>query len=169
MDAPSGTYEWDIFLSFRRSWSKFLLQVMNSSLRTGYNKEEEIAERMYEELTVTRGGQSPLLFSSYAKEQRKGLRVFHVPRCLGEREDRHGRDWDRKYLKALANSLVVVLLITRETFAGRDFDMTKYVWSSKQDELLMEWELVLELFDRGRTREILPCLIGGFCSEGCWV
>ena len=38
--------------------------------------------------------------------------------------------------------------------------MAKYVWSSQPDDLLMEWDLMLELYDRGRLMDIVPVLVG---------
>ena len=38
--------------------------------------------------------------------------------------------------------------------------MAKYVWSSQPDHLLMEWDLMLELYDRGRLMDIVPVLVG---------
>ena len=44
--------------------------------------------------------------------------------------------------------------------------MTSYVWSSNADELLLEWDLMLELYDRGFGLVPASCL--EFCmSSAC--
>lgn len=58
----------------------------------------------------------------------------------------------------------VVFIISRATFSGPTFDMTRYVWSSQPDLILLEWDLMLELHEKGRVRTILPVLIGDLTS-----
>ena len=82
------------------------------------------------------------------------------PPACAEKTKHNAREWEEKYLHACANSAIAIPLVSRHTFKGRNFDMTKYVWSSNPDELLMEWDLMLELYDRGRLKDILPMLVG---------
>ena len=44
--------------------------------------------------------------------------------------------------------------------------MKRYVWSSHPDALLLEWDLLLELYDRGRILSLLPCLVGDVTTHG---
>lgn len=82
------------------------------------------------------------------------------PSPRAERTKHNAKEWEEKYLHACANSTIAIPIVSRYTFKGRNFDMTKYVWSSNPDELLMEWDLMLELHDRGRLKDILPMLVG---------
>ena len=59
------------------------------------------------------------------------------------------------------DAVIAVPIISRHSFKGRDFDMTSYVWSSNADELLLEWDLMLELYDRGFG------LVRASCPEFC--
>eukprot|EP00802_Teleaulax_amphioxeia_P004645 Tamp_04649.p1 GENE.Tamp_04649~~Tamp_04649.p1 ORF type:complete len:798 (+),score=167.98 Tamp_04649:99-2492(+) len=113
------------------------------SFRTNeFGRDEELAIQLYTLLTA------------------KSFRVFYAPICLPEKTKHNAREWEEKYLHACANSAIAIPLVSRHTFKGRNFDMTKYVWSSNPDELLMEWDLMLELYDRGRLKDILPMLVG---------
>jgi len=77
-----------------------------------------------------------------------------------EKKTNNVKEWEKKYLHACANSAIALPIISRNSFKGRNFDIPKYVWSSNPDDLLMEWDLMLELYDRGRLKDILPCLVG---------
>jgi hypothetical protein len=79
---------------------------------------------------------------------------------LPDKTKNNAKEWEEKYLHACANSAIAVPIISRHSFKGPRFDMCKYVWSSEPDDLLMEWDLMLELYDRGRLMNILPCLVG---------
>ena len=141
--------EWDAWISFRSN---------------EFGKDEELALQLYVMLTA------------------KSWRVFYGPiclpgdpvwtdlslvlafltsaRCRAEKTQNNKKEWEEKYLHACANSAIAIPLISRHSFKGPHFDMSKYVWSSDPDDLLMEWDLMLELYDRGRLIDILPCLVG---------
>eukprot|EP00961_Rhodomonas_salina_P269014 3635268-Rhodomonas_salina.1 len=93
-------------------------------------------------------------------KQSLSLRVFWPPISLPERTRENNHDWEQKYLTAASNVAVAVVLVSRASFTGRFYDVTKYVWSSKPDDLLVEWDLIIELFDRGRIKVVIPCLVG---------
>jgi hypothetical protein len=90
----------------------------------------------------------------------QGFRVFWEPACIPSKSVRDARDREDRYLRAASSSAVAVVFISRHSFSGPDYDMKRYVWSSTPDDLLLEWDLLLELHDRGLLRDLLPCLVG---------
>lgn len=106
------------------------------------------------------GKQDPLSAAMYKALTSLSLRVFWPPISLPERTRENNHDWEQKYLTAASNVAVAVVLVSRASFTGRFYDVTKYVWSSKPDDLLVEWDLIIELFDRGRIKVVIPCLVG---------
>ena len=129
-----GTYEFDVFLSYRVSTDK------------------ELVRDLCEKLT------------------RKGLRVY-----LDQKEIKVGTNWKKSFCKAVLHSKVVVLVVSRGTFRCQHLckgstggacaqKCRNNLWDvdaeNGDDNVLLEHDLALELFDLGRVRKIFPLLVG---------
>lgn len=84
-------------------------------------------------------------------------RVFFDKECL-----KCGEDWEAGFIMGVLNSRVFVPIITLNTFRGE-----KTPYSGRQDNVLLEYEIALELLNqkKGKLKCIYPLLVGNIINE----
>ena len=71
-----------------------------------------------------------------------------------------GRSWEESFVEALCSCKVVVPIVSSRTFA-RVGQLKK---ESKVDNVMLEWDLALELAQLGRVRAVHPIFVGDDCE-----
>ena len=123
--------------------------------------DRELVEQLYDKLTSV----------DFNKGRSESLKVYWDHKAL-----KTGEDFTHGFSKALVNSRVVVLVISRHTFHCSCLQYSKQRLGSrsctcntnllqksledKTDNVLKEHDLALELFDLGRVKRIVPLLVG---------
>lgn len=129
-DATAQEVGWDVFLSYR------------------VDADVELVEKLYDKLTS--------LEVDHGEGDVRRLTVFWDKASLMP-----GEGWEQGFARALASSRLVVLVMSRKTFANPPkYDLSTLDEDSKCDNVLLEYELVLELFEMGRVKGVLPLLVG---------
>ena len=109
-------------------WDVFL------SYRVDADKENPLVEQVYDKLTSV----------DFNKNRNESLKVYWDRKAL-----KTGEDFRQGFSEALCNSRVVVLVISRHTFNKSDLRQN-CIKEDGFDNVLLEHEIALELFDLGR-------------------
>lgn len=77
-----------------------------------------------------------------------------------------GLGWEEGFVSAVCSCRVAVLVMSRKTFVNQPkYDVTQLTSESRGDNVILEYELVLELFDAGRIKAVLPVLVGDLKND----
>ena len=104
----------------------------------------DVAERLYYRLSNLRNPATG-----------RNWRVFFDKKSLTT-----GRNWEESFVEALCSCKVVVPIVSSKTFA-RVGELTR---ESQVDNVMLEWDLALELAQLGRVRAVHPIFVGDDCD-----
>jgi len=123
-------YKWDLFISYR---------VMSDS---------DLVEKLYDKIT----------------KEHPSMKVF-----LDKRELLLGEAWDQGFADAITHSRAVVLVMSRGTFScphGKTCvkcpnNVARLEHNpDAEDNVILEYDLALEMFEMGRVKRIVPLFVG---------
>ena len=123
-------YKWDLFISYR------------------VTSDADLVEKLYDKIT----------------KEHPTMKVF-----LDKRELVLGEAWGQGFADAITHSRVVALVMSRGTFScphGKTCDNCPHNIARLQrnpdaeDNVILEYDLALDMFDMGRIKRIVPLLVG---------
>ena len=117
-------------------WDMFLSYRVDADL--------DVAERLYFRLSNMRNPATG-----------RNWRVFFDRKSLIT-----GRSWEESFVEALCSCKVVVPIVSSKTFAK----VGQLTEKSKADNVMLEWDLALELAQLGRVRAVHPIFVGDDCE-----
>ncbi len=112
---------------------------------------------------VRADGELVLRLYDKIKREDPSLKVF-----LDQKELKVGEGWESGFSKAIMNSRMVVFIISRGTFNcihGRECttcpeNVAQLEAKGSCDNVILEYDLALELFELGRVQKLVPVLVG---------